>query len=76
MSIFGDSTFFIWAALLLIPAVILGIMEKPIKYYGFLLSLFFIGAACINSPVSLVYMGLYCIWQYGRGLRLPFVLGG
>ena len=48
MSIFGDSTFFIWAALLLIPAVILGIMEKPIKYYGFLLSLFFIGAACIN----------------------------
>ena len=65
MSMFGDSTFFIWAALLLIPAVILGIMEKPIKYYGFLLSLFFIGAACINSPVSLVYMGLYCIWQYG-----------
>ena len=42
MILFGELYFFVCAGLLLIPALVLGIMEKPIKYYGFFVTIVFI----------------------------------
>lgn len=53
MILFGELYFFVCAAILLIPAIILGVMEKPIKYYGFLLTVVFVGLALWGySPLT------------------------
>ena len=63
MTLFGDFYFFIWAALLFIPAVILGLAEKPIKYYGALVTAVFIYMAMSSSPKAIVNLVIYCLYQ-------------
>lgn len=63
MTLFGDFYFFIWAALLLIPAVVLGLTERPIKYYGALVTAVFIYMAMASSPKAIVNMIIYCVYQ-------------
>ncbi|SFE17098.1 membrane protein involved in D-alanine export [Peptostreptococcaceae bacterium pGA-8] len=63
MSILGDFYFFGWLALLAIPAVLLGILEKPIKYYLPIVSIFFIWHAIEDNKTALMYLVGYCLWQ-------------
>ncbi len=63
MTLFGDFYFFEWAAVLLLPAVVLGVMEKPIKYYGFAATLFFIYMAMRDRPEGILYLAVYCLLE-------------
>lgn len=64
MILFGEIYFFLWLIVLMIPAVILGIKEKPIRYYGFAVTIVFIVAATLDNKISLAYLAVYCIWQF------------
>lgn len=63
MNLFGELYFFVCAGLLLIPAVILGIMEKPIKYYGFLVTIVFVLLALWGKPKEILYICCYIAFQ-------------
>ena len=59
MSFFGDFKFFIYLFIALIPAIILGIKEKKIKYYSIMLTIFFIAIIVGNDIKQLMYLLLY-----------------
>ena len=63
MSLFGDFYFFGILAMTLLPAIVLGIMEKNIKYYGFFLTIFFLVMIFKDSPMGLVHLGIYCVYE-------------
>lgn len=63
MTLMGGLYFFLWAAVLMVPAVILGIKEKPIRYYGFFVTCVFVVLATIYKPQTMVYLILYCFWE-------------
>jgi membrane protein involved in D-alanine export len=60
VSFFGNFEFFCWLIPFLIPAVILGIKEKPLRLYSFFLSVLFILLIFGGDPISLFYLvGFY-----------------
>lgn len=59
----GGLYFFLWAAVLMIPAIILGIKERPIRYYGFFVTTVFAVLATVNKPLTMVYLAAYCLWE-------------
>lgn len=59
MSFFGDFTFFGWLILAILPAIILGLLEKPLKYYTLFASLALILGVFISKPAQLFYLILY-----------------
>lgn len=63
MTLMGSLYFFLWAAVLMIPAVILGVKEKPIRYYGFFVTIVFAVFATVYKPITMAYLGLYCLWE-------------
>ena len=63
MTLFGEIYFFFLAGALLIPAVIMGIAEKPLRYYGFLITVIFVALATVSEPEQLVYLIVYCMVQ-------------
>lgn len=63
MNFFEGYKFFLCLFIAVIPAVILGILEKKIKYYGFIVSLLFIGLIFESKTEQLVYLVLFYIWQ-------------
>lgn len=63
MTLFGDAYFFAITAVLIIPAIILGLLEKNIKYYGFALTLFFIWEAMKDKPTAILNLALYCVFE-------------
>lgn len=63
MTLFGEIYFFFLAGVLLIPAVIMGIAEKPLRYYGFLITVIFVALATVSRPEQLVYLIVYCMVQ-------------
>lgn len=64
MILFGELYFFVCAGILLIPAIFLGIAEKPIKYYGFMVTVAFILLSLWESPAEIFYMCCYLIFQF------------
>lgn len=60
MTFYGDFTFFGWLLLALLPAILLGILEKPLRYYTLFLSAAFIAAVLKDTPIQLVYIALFC----------------
>ena len=50
MTLFDEFDFFLWLAVLSAPAIILGVLEKKLKYYSFLVTIFFVGMTLKNSP--------------------------
>ena len=79
MSFFSGLPFFLCLTAVLIPAVILGILEKPLRWYGLASSLLFIGLIFGEDPLQLFYLTafyllelillkgyLYIRKQYGR----------
>lgn len=61
MSFFSGYDFFIWLFVLLIPAIILGIKEKSLKIYRYLLSFFFIYQIYKETPKQLLYLLGYVV---------------
>ncbi|RLK63112.1 D-alanyl-lipoteichoic acid biosynthesis protein DltB [Atopobacter sp. AH10] len=63
MQLFVDTGFFVYAALLSLPAILLGYFEKPIRLYGFAVSLLFVFLAMKDSKTALVFLVIFLIWQ-------------
>lgn len=59
MSFFAGYTFFVYLTVLLIPAIILGIKEKSLRWYRVVLSLFFIWAIYKETPKQLLFLIAY-----------------
>ena len=64
MELFTGYTFFSALVLLSIPAIILGIKEKNIKYYGFFVTLVFVFLALMKSPKAIMYLVIFCLFEY------------
>lgn len=64
MQLLGDFYFFGCAAAVAVPAVILGIRERPIKYYGMLATLFFIWMSMGENIPALIYLTVYCVFEF------------
>lgn len=62
MSFFSGYRFFVALILLLIPAVILGLCEKKLSWYRWVLSLFFIWKVYGDTPVQLYYLIGYVVF--------------
>ena len=62
MSFFSGYRFFVALVLLLIPAVILGLCEKKLSWYRWVLSLFFIWKVYGDTPVQLYYLIGYVVF--------------
>lgn len=76
MTLFGDLYFFIACLVLMIPAIIMGLREKNIRYYGLVVSIFFAWMAMSSSPKAFLNLWLYVgfelilvklyLWLYKR----------
>lgn len=62
MSFFSDYTFFVYLFILMIPAIILGIKGKSIRWYRVVLSIFFIWKIYKDTPIQLNYLLGYVIF--------------
>ena len=59
MSFFSGYSFFVYVFLLLLPAMVLGYLERPLRGYRRLLTAFFIWAVYRKSPGELLYLLAY-----------------
>ena len=59
MSFYEGLLFFCWLFVLLVPAVILGFMEKPLRGYSFFLSLVFIFLVFWSDKLQLAYLAAF-----------------
>lgn len=81
MSPYSGLLFFYLLAVLLLPAAVLGLLGKPLKYYGFFFSL---AMLCIvfGQGGQLPWLALFWLWQLAvvclfrrfRGKKFPFSL--
>ena len=63
MTLYSGYIFFVCLAAACIPAIALGIAERPVRNYALAASLFFVTAALAKHPVQLAYFVAYFIWQ-------------
>ena len=61
MSFFSGSLFFIFLIPALVPAVLLGLLGKPLRTYRNLLTVAMILLVYLPAPVQLLYLILYCV---------------
>ena len=77
MSFYADPAFFVFLAVALIPAVVLGVLERPIQKYGLIVSVAFLGllffrdwyGACAFGVFLVVSMGAMALTSrwFGKG---------
>ncbi len=63
MTLYSGYIFFTCLTAACIPAIALGIAERPLRNYTFAASLFFVTAALAQHPSQLAYFAAYFIWQ-------------
>ena len=61
MQLFTDNSFFIWLAVLSIPAIYLGCREKSLKWYGLFVTLVFIWLAMGSNLTALCNLAAFTI---------------
>ena len=64
MQLFNDTSFFFWAGALSLPAFLLGILEKPIRYYGGLVTLIFLWLAMGKNLPALGWLAGFTVGEY------------
>ncbi|MDD6155374.1 MAG: D-alanyl-lipoteichoic acid biosynthesis protein DltB [Eubacteriales bacterium] len=64
MALFSDTSFFVLAGILAVPALILGLREKPIKYYGFAVTLVFVWLSMGHNTAALCWLAAFCVGEY------------
>lgn len=86
MQLFQDNNFFILLAVFSIPALIMGYFEKPLRIYGFAVSLVFLWLVMGGNHRALVYLAVFLLWEiveakiylkvrkkYGRNRKLYYL---
>ena len=64
MQLFEDTSFFILLILTAIPAIVLGVHERPIRRYGFAVSILFVVLSMYKKPSGLLYLAAYCLLEW------------
>ena len=64
MTLFDEFDFFLWLAVFSVPAIMLGALEKKLKYYSFLVTVFFVGMTLKNSPEALGWLIAFSLYNY------------
>ncbi|MEE3481511.1 MAG: D-alanyl-lipoteichoic acid biosynthesis protein DltB [Lachnospiraceae bacterium] len=64
MTLFSDLSFFICLAIACIPAIIIGALEKPLRCYGFAVSIIFVYLSMGHSLPALIFLGIFLAWEY------------
>ncbi len=62
MSFFSGFDFFVYLCILLIPAMVLGLFGKSLKWYRYVISAFFIWQVYKGTPIQLLYLVGYVIF--------------
>ena len=70
---FDSLLFFYILIISLVPAVILGLCGKPIKYYGAFVTAVFL-LLIFNTPIKLLFVVLFALWQLLLVKTFPLVL--
>ena len=61
MSFFSGYTFFVYLSVLLLPAIILGVLGKSLRWYRVVISAIFIYAVYKDTPKQLLYLVFYVL---------------
>lgn len=62
MSLFEGYEFFFYLIILLIPAIVLGLLEKDLKWYRCFISIFFIWQVFKDTKLQLIYLLAYVVF--------------
>lgn len=63
MNFYSGYSFFVYLVLALLPAVLLGLLERSLKLYRIILTAFFIWMIYRETPLQLVYLSIYSIFS-------------
>lgn len=63
MSFYSGEYFFLVLILVLVGALILGLLEKPMKWYNIAVSILFIVLVLEGTPSALIYFGVYFLME-------------
>lgn len=85
MSFFSGYWFFVYLIVLLVPAVVLGLLEKSLRAYRLVLTAFFIYMVYRDTPNQLAYLLIYAVgavylvklyaWLRGKYGKNPYLYG-
>lgn len=64
MSFFGDLEFFVYLTFVMIPAIVLGYFEKPLKYYRLFVSVLTILLILGTDKISLLFFVVFYFFEY------------
>ena len=63
MSFFSGLNFFVLLGVIFIPAVILGLLEKPLKYYRMIASILVIGMVFGDNYTGIIYLLVFLLGE-------------
>lgn len=64
MQLFNETSFFLLAGLLSVPAIILGLRERRIHYYGATVTLLFLWLAMGQKPIALMWLCGFSVGEF------------
>lgn len=64
MQLFSDTSFFLLAGALSIPAIVLGLRQKSIRYYGFAVTLVFLWIAMGHNIRAMLWLAGFTFGEY------------
>lgn len=64
MSFFSGFGFFVLLTCIIVPAIILGILEKPLKYYRMFASVAVIFLIFSETARSLIFLVIFLVWEF------------
>lgn len=65
MSYYEGLAFFLLLTVALVVAAVLGTLELSLKWYGFAVSLLYVGLVFAGSPTGFAYFLFFCVWSVG-----------
>ena len=63
MSYYEGLSFFVCLVIVLLVAIVIGALEKPLKWYSLLVSLLFVAFVFAGNPAGILYLVLFYIWS-------------
>ena len=66
MSYYEGLAFFLCLIGVLLIAAVLGYLEKPLKWFSFVVSLLFVAGVFWGSWLNFLYLVLFYVWSFGK----------
>lgn len=65
MNFFEGYPFFLCLIPVLLAVLLLGVLEKPLRWYSLAVSCLMIWMICRSAPEQMVYLAIFFFWEYG-----------